>query len=117
MSIPNNAKIARIVILNWSGKVLEVKDFTKPLLRHFQDYSLDWMHSCGAKGRCTTCKAIIVSGMENLTRETPAELRYRQQGLLKDNERLCCQTRAVGDVKLEVAEEYKLPHIDYGKVD
>jgi 2Fe-2S ferredoxin len=117
MSIPNNAKIARIVISNWSDKVLDVKDFTKSLLRHFQDASLDWMHSCGGKGRCTTCKAIIVSGMENLSSVTPAELRYRQQGLLNEDERLCCQTRVLGDVTLAVAEEYKLPHIDYGKVD
>lgn len=117
MSIPNSAKIARIVILNWSGKVLEIKDFTKSLLRHFQDSRVDWMHSCGGKGRCTTCKAIIRSGMENLTSVTQAELRYRQLGLLKDDERLCCQTRAVGNVALNVPEEYKLPHVDYNNVD
>ena len=93
MSIPNNAKIARIVISNWATKVLEVKDFSKSLLRHFQDASLDWMHSCGGKGRCTTCKCIVLSGMENLSHVTPAETKYRQEGLLKDDERLCCQTR------------------------
>jgi 2Fe-2S ferredoxin len=107
----------RIVIANWSGKVLDVKDSTKSLLKHFQDFSLDWMHSCGGKGRCTTCKAIIVSGGENLSSITPAELRYRHQGLLADGERLCCQVRAVGDVTVEVPEEYKLPHIDYDKID
>lgn len=56
--------------------------------------------------------------MENLSSVTPAELRYRQQGLLHTDERLCCQTRILGgDVTLTVPEEYKLPHIDYGKVD
>jgi ferredoxin, 2Fe-2S len=107
----------RIVISNWSEKVLEVKDSTKSLLKHFQDFSLDWMHSCGGKGRCTTCKAIILSGSENLSSVTPAESRYRRQRLLAGNERLSCQVRVLGDIIVAVPEEYKLPHIDYDKID
>ncbi len=37
----------------------------------------DWMHACGAKGRCTTCRIVLVSGADALTPPTAAELRYR----------------------------------------
>jgi ferredoxin, 2Fe-2S len=106
----------RIVIVNWSEKELKVTDLSKTLLRHFQDNKLDWMHACGEKGRCTTCKALILEGQENLEPLTPAEEKYRRQGALKTLERLCCQTRIKGDVVLAVPEEYKLPHVRYDSV-
>lgn len=99
--------------MNWSEKIVEVTDLTKTILHHFQDNRLDWMHSCGGKGRCTTCKASIIEGLENLAPPTAAEQKYRQLGALKDNERLCCQTRIHGDIYLAVPDEYKLPHINY----
>lgn len=107
--------MAKIVIRNWSGKVIEPIDPTKPLLKIFQDHYLDWMHACGGKGRCTTCKVIVESGAENFVPLTPAETRYRMQGALKENERLSCQTRVTGtgEIVLNVPEEYKMPHIRY----
>ena len=71
------------------------------------------MHACGGKGRCTTCKVIVLKGHEHLISVTPAENRYRAMGALKSNERLSCQVRILGDVTIAVPEEYKLPHIDY----
>jgi ferredoxin, 2Fe-2S len=105
--------MARIVIANWQEKTWEVHDLSKTLLRHFHDRHLDWMHSCGGKGRCTTCKAIIITGSQNFQPVTAAELSYRQQGLLKDTERLACQAKISGDIVIAVPEEYKLPHIRY----
>jgi ferredoxin, 2Fe-2S len=113
MSTPINANIARIVIQNWSEKTLEVRDLSRSLLNHFHDHHLDWMHACGAKGRCTTCKAIIVEGSENFMPLTPAEQKYRQLGALKDNERLSCQAKISGDVVILVPEQNKFPHIKY----
>lgn len=106
-----------ILIKNWSQKKLTVNDERKPLLRHFQDNFLDWMHACGGKGRCTTCKVIVISGSHHFSSTTPAENRYRSIGALKDNERLSCQTRVLGDVAIAVPDEYKLPHINYDEVD
>jgi ferredoxin, 2Fe-2S len=107
--------MARIVIANWAEKTLEVTDLSKTLLHHFHDNQLDWMHSCGGKGRCTTCKAIIVEGAENFIPVTAAEQRYRQLGALKTTERLSCQAKITGDVRINVPDEYMLPHIDYFK--
>ena len=71
------------------------------------------MHACGGKGRCTTCKVIVVNGFENFSDVTPAEVRYHQLGALGDTERLSCQTRISGDVSIAVPDEYKLPHVQY----
>ena len=109
--------MARIVIANLFKKQIEVENLSKSLLQHFHDHRLDWMHSCGAKGRCTSCKAIILKGAENIVPLTPAELRYKSIRLLSDNERLCCQARITGDVELAAPEEYKLPHIQYSDLD
>lgn len=106
----------RIVILNLFGKTLEVPPgdaATRSLLRHFHDHHLDWMHSCGEKGRCTTCKVLINEGVDNFQPLTAAELNYRKQGLLRNSERLSCQAKIMGDVVISVPDEYKLPHIQY----
>ena len=108
--------MARIVILNLSGKTLDVPPGAmdaKTMLGHFHDHHLDWMHSCGGKGRCTTCRVVIVEGMSNLQPPTEAELKYRRQGLLKTNERLTCQAKIAGDIVISVPDDCKLPHIHY----
>jgi ferredoxin, 2Fe-2S len=104
--------MARIVIRNL-GKSVEVKDFSKTILHHVQAAHIDWMHACGGNGRCTTCKARVLSGGQNLSSITAAERNYQQQGMLSHHERLICQAKLSGDVTLDVAEEGKLPHLTY----
>ena len=71
------------------------------------------MQACGGKGRCTTCRVIITSGMENLQPLTGAERKYRQMGALADDERLACQASARGDVSVRVPQDCKLSHVQY----
>ncbi|MBV6643842.1 MAG: (2Fe-2S)-binding protein [Cyclobacteriaceae bacterium] len=104
--------MAQIVIENLESKSIHCKDKTKKLLDILLA-EIDWMHACGAKGRCTTCKAIVVEGMESLTEITESEQRFRKLLRLKANERLSCQVDVKGDVKIRVAHENKLPHINY----
>lgn len=104
--------MARIVIRNL-GKSIETHDFSKSILQHVQHAHIDWMHACGGKGRCTTCKAVILLGWKNLAPLTRAELLYKKQGLLAESERLACQAKISGDVTLDVADEGKLPHLTY----
>jgi 2Fe-2S ferredoxin len=105
--------MCRIVIINLGEKILEVTDKSKTLLQHFHDHHLDWMHACGAKGRCTTCKAVIIKGAENIEPLTQAEETYRQQGALNQHERLTCQAKINGEVHILVPVECKLPHMKY----
>ena len=105
--------MAKIVIENLYGKILLVQDPEKSLLEHFHHEGLDWMHACGGKGRCTTCKVIVQSGSDYLTPLTPSEGRYRSMSALKMNERLSCQVKVRGDIVLVVPDECKLSHITY----
>jgi ferredoxin, 2Fe-2S len=104
--------MAKIEIENLFGKELEA-DGQKTLLQIFQDYQLDWMHACGGKGRCTTCRVIVAKGLENLSELTIAEQRYRSKNLLLENERLCCQAKLKGNIVVKVPADCKLPHIHY----
>jgi len=105
--------MVKIVIENLGKKELLANDPAMPVLRILHSHFADWLHACGGKGRCTTCKMIVVSGMENISHLTPAELRYRSEGSLAPNERLACQVRIKGDIIIRVPEESKLPHVKY----
>lgn len=103
----------RIVIANLSEKVIEAEDLAQTLLQHLHHHGQDWMHACGAKGRCTTCKFIVLEGMHNLSGKTRTEQKYEDQGFLQARERLACQVIIFGDVRIAVPDEYKLPHLSY----
>jgi len=105
--------MVKIVIENLDRKELEVNNSSKTVLSHLHEHYLDWMHACGAKGRCTTCKMVIVEGAENLNDFTDAELRYINKGELGPNERLACQAKACGDIIIRVPNSGKLPHLNY----
>ncbi|MBA9078128.1 MULTISPECIES: 2Fe-2S iron-sulfur cluster-binding protein [Rufibacter] len=83
------------------------------VLAALQAQGIDWMHACGARGRCTSCRMIVLQGMENTAPPTPAEERFRSNGRLKPNERLTCQTQLTGPVTCQVPEQTKLPHMTY----
>lgn len=104
--------MTRIVIRNL-GKTVEVSGFSKTILKAVQEAGIDWMHACGGKGRCTTCKAIILEGEDSLEPLTVAEIRYQHQGLLRSGQRLACQAIVTGDITVQVPDESKLPHLTY----
>ncbi|OGX84780.1 2Fe-2S iron-sulfur cluster-binding protein [Hymenobacter glacialis] len=76
----------------------------------------DWMHACGAKGRCTTCRIEVREGLENFSPPTAAELRYQAAGRLQTNERLTCQAQLpAGEAVGRVPDATQLPHVRYGE--
>ena len=105
--------MVKIVIENLGGKEVTANDLTKSALAILQSHSIDWRFECGAKGRSTTCKMIILRGEENLSPVTAVEQSFRNQGALRLHERLACQARVVGNIIIKVPEEGKLPHIIY----
>jgi 2Fe-2S ferredoxin len=105
--------MVKIVIENLGQKEVEVTNPDWPVIRHFQANRIDWMQSCGAKGRCTTCRMKILRGIEALSPLTAAEQKYRKAGLLLTDERLACQAVATGDLVIRVPEDSKLPHVTY----
>ena len=76
---------------------------------------IDWMHACGGKGRCTTCRIILLEGIESFGELSPAEAKFRQQGRLKANERLTCQCTLQANARGRVPEQTKFPHQAYSE--
>ena len=105
--------MARIMIQNLFKKTIHATDCSKSLLKHFQENQIDWMHACGGKGRCTTCKVIVTEGETHFQPMTVHEKRYHQEGALNAHERLACQAKISGDVSVIVPNEYQLPHMKY----
>ncbi len=105
--------MVKIVIENLAQKELSYKGSPNSILQLVQSNFIDWMHACGGKGRCTTCKMIVVKGMENLSPPTAAEMKYLIDGQLAENERLACQTRAQGNCRVRIPDENKMPHMIY----
>src|SRR5687767_1010143 len=102
-----------IIIENLFNKTISANDHSRTVLQHLQDHGIDWMHSCGGKGKCTTCKLIITEGPANFQALTSAEKKYTAQGALTSDERLACQAKITGDVSFRVPKEYQLPHMRY----
>ena len=102
-----------LTIENLPGAAVEVPTGIT-LLAALQAAGHDWMHACGAKGRCTTCRIQVQAGLENLSPPTDAELRYQAAGRLLPHERLTCQARLpAGEVTGRVPNDTKLPHVRY----
>jgi 2Fe-2S ferredoxin len=102
-----------LTIRNLGNKTIPIVDSTRPLLFQIQEEGLDWMHACGGKGRCTTCKVLILEGGRNLSDYTASELKYLQGGGLLKDERLACQAKPLGDVVIYVPASVQLPHLKY----
>ena len=103
----------KIQIRNLNNRLLTISDNSQTVLHSIQSHDIDWMHACGGKGRCTTCKIILVEGAENLSPVNASEEKFLASGRLKSNERLACQCHATGDLTVEVADENKFPHVTY----
>ena len=102
-----------LTIENLPGATVEVPAGAT-LLAALHAAGHDWMHACGAKGRCTTCRVQVLAGALNLAPLTAAEERYRAAGRLLPTERLTCQARLLaGNVTGRVPEATKLPHVQY----
>lgn len=84
------------------------------LLRALQAAGVDWMHACGGRGRCTSCRIVVQGGLDHFGPLTASEERYRQNGRLKPDERLTCQcTLDTGNATGSVPRQTMLPHMKY----
>ena len=102
-----------ITIKNLDNKSIIYTDTNQSVLSILHENNIDWMHACGKKGRCTTCKMIVHVGLDNITDVTEFEKKYKLRGQLSANERLTCQCQALDDIVISVPESSKMPHINY----
>lgn len=102
----------QIIIENLFNKIIN-GDPDLTILDNIHQNYIDWMHTCGKKGNCTSCKMIVVKGANNLSPHTGTEEKFRSLGRLKDRERLACQCKLLGDITIKAPDFYKLPHVQY----
>lgn len=108
--------MSQIVIKNLFDLTIDVPLEGGKVIEIIHQNGIDWMHACGKKGRCTTCKIIITEGIENLSKPTDREILFKTQGRLKPNERLSCQAQLQkGKLVGRVADSNKFPHIKYSE--
>lgn len=105
--------MAKILIRNLNNRSVHTKDNSKSILNIIHDDQIDWMHACGAKGRCTSCKMIVHEGLGGFDSPNSAEQRMIDLGRLAKNERLACQNKLNDDIEISVAEINKFPHVNY----
>ena len=111
-----NEQMSRIVIQNLFNRTIYSEVDDRKVIDLIHENGIDWMHACGKKGRCTTCKIILIQGEENLSEMTDRELDFAAQGRLQAEERLACQAILhSGDIRVKVANINKFPHIQYSE--
>lgn len=59
--------------------------------------------SCSGDGVCAKCKITVLAGMENLSPENEIESFLREKNNIPKNQRISCQTRVLGDVKVDTS--------------
>lgn len=107
----------RLIIKNLQDKTICISE-KNTILQSLGENAIDWMQACGAKGRCTTCKMIVLQGNEYLTTYTEAEKKFLAQKRLLAQERLACQAKPQNlqneyEIIIQVPKIYQLPHILY----
>ena len=106
----------KITISNLGEKVVDYKlnnETPLSILAILQENNIDWMHACGGKGKCTSCKCNVVDGSNNIVSKTEAELQYLEAGRLSESQRLTCQAIAAGTFRISVPDKNKLPSVNY----
>ena len=109
----------KIIISNQGQKVVDYKinnETTLTVLAVLQENNIDWMHACGGKGKCTSCKCNVLKGKVNLSDKTQVENDYFEAGRISPSQRLTCQAIPLGDIIIEVPEKNKLPGVNYTKI-
>ncbi len=108
--------MSQIVIENLFNYTINTNADSRKVIELIHENGIDWMHACGKKGRCTTCKIIIKSGEENLSAPTEREQEFFRLKRLQPGERLACQAEMIkGELRVRVASANKFPHLTYSE--
>ncbi|MDR6238729.1 2Fe-2S ferredoxin [Aureibacter tunicatorum] len=85
------------------------------ILRIIHENFIDWLHSCGGKGKCTSCKMNVLEGKELLNPPTDFEIKCLSRGLLIDSQRLACSCHFEndGNLVISVPRDTQMKHLVY----
>lgn len=80
--------------------VVEVDDGDQTLLEIAQAAGIPHASACGGRGRCSTCRILVLEHPENLTPPNDIELRLARAKGFQADIRAACQTRVTGPVRV-----------------
>lgn len=106
----------KITISNQGQKVVDFNlnnETHQTVLTIIQEKDIYWMHACGGKGRCTTCRFNIIKGLENLADPTQAKKDFMGAGKIAETQRMACQVIPLDNIEIEVPNKCKLPGVNY----
>lgn len=70
-------------------------------------------HACGGKGKCTTCRIMVLDGEKNLSRPNRKEAKLRKSIEMTSSIRLACQTKVLREpvvVERIIKDASEIPH-------
>ena len=68
------------------------------LLEIAKNNNIPHVNACGGEGKCTTCRLLVLDGVQNCSSETEQEKALKSKAHTTDEFRLACQTTISGDV-------------------
>ena len=68
------------------------------ILQTALDNNIPHVNACGGEGKCTTCRLLVLEGVEYCSDETEKEKSLKQKAHTTEEFRLSCQTTITGDV-------------------
>jgi adenylate cyclase len=70
------------------------------ILRALLRRGIGQVHACGGKARCSTCRILVLEGLEHCSPRQSKEQRIAQRLHFPANIRLACQTKVSGPIKI-----------------
>ena len=97
---------AEVAFVGVDGRVLKSVEVETgdSLLRVARKNGVDISSYCGGQCSCGTCRVVVEQGAEGLTRRTPNEAMVLGDAQVRGGERLACQARVVGDVRVRLLD-------------
>ena len=89
--------MAKITFLPDNKKCESSKELT--ILEIAKRNKIPHVSACGGEGNCTTCRLLILEGIENCSQETEKEKILIDKAHTTEGFRLACQTTVNGDIR------------------
>ncbi len=78
----------------------EVTDLDQTLLEIARATGIPHIAACGGNARCSTCRVMILDGLDNVAARNPKEAKLADRKGFEPQIRLACQTKVTGPVRL-----------------
>jgi adenylate cyclase len=89
-------KASKKLLIEFVGEKLIEISARQSILEASLSAGIPHFHACGGNARCSTCRVLVLEGVDSLTPPNAKESFLKNQMHFPPNVRLACQTRVVG---------------------